>query len=325
MVVSPQDLLEMYRWMVLTRRLEEKICELWTERNAPERQHASIGQEAIGVGACYGLRPTDVIIPSLRTRAAFLVKGVHPRTILAAFLGKTTLQTRGKQTSHHLGDLDIGLISGSGLVGDSIPVAVGAALACKRQGTDRVVEVFFGDAASNRGDFHEGLNLAAIWQAPVIFICENNQYGWSLPVSKQMAIDNIADRAVAYGFPGVVVDGNDVIDMYEKTQTAIQRARAGDGPTLLECKTYRWRGHSEREAMEYRPPEEVEAWKAKCPIERLTQRLMDEGALTESRIEQIDQEVLDEIQTALEYADQAAFPEPQETVEDVYAPFEVEA
>jgi pyruvate dehydrogenase E1 component alpha subunit len=224
-----------------------------------------------------------------------------------------------------LGDLDIGIISGSGLVGDSIPVAVGAALACQCQGTDRVVEVFFGDAASNRGDFHEGLNLAAVWKAPIIFICENNHYGWSLHISKQMAIDDIADRAQGYGFPGVVVDGNDVIDVYEKTQTAIQRARAGEGPTLLECKTYRWRGHSEREAMEYRPPEEIEAWKAKCPIKRLSRKLMDDGALTEAEIEQIDQEVLEEIQAAVEYAEQAPLPEPHETLEDVYAPYEVEA
>lgn len=324
MSVSTQDMIKMYRWMVLTRRFEEKVCELWVKRNAPERQHASIGQEAIGVGVCYGLRMDDFIIPSLRTRAAFLVKGIPLKTILAAFLGKTTPQTGGKQTSHHIGDLDIGVISGSGLVGDTIPIAVGGALACKRQRTDRVVVVFFGDAATNRGDFHEGLNLAAVWKAPVIFVCENNQYGWTLPVSKHMAIDNIADRAQSYGFPGFVVDGNNVIDVFEQTQVALQRARAGDGPTLLECKTYRWRGHSEREVMEYRPAEEIEFWKQKCPIRRLEQKLIADGVLDETQIDQIEHEISEEIRVALEYADQAPFPEPQELLEGVYAPFESE-
>ena len=324
MTVSTQDRLKMYRWMVLTRCLEEKICELLVKRNAPERQHASVGQEAIGVGVCYGLRTDDFIMPSLRTRAAFLVKGIPMKDILAAFLGKTTPQTGGKQTSHHMGDLDIGVISGSGLVGDNIPIAVGGALACKRQRTDRVVVVFFGDAATNRGDFHEGLNLAAVWKAPIIFVCENNLYGWTIPVSKHVAIDNLADRAQSYGFPGVVVDGNDVIDVYEKTRDALERARTGDGPTLLECKTYRWRGHSEREVMEYRPAEEIESWKQKCPIRRLAHKLITDGVLDETQIGQIEQEISQEIQIALDYADQMPFPEPQELLEGVYAPFESE-
>lgn len=324
MINDAQDLLNMYRWMVLTRRFEEKICELWVERNAPERQHASIGQEAIGVGVCYGLRSDDFILPSLRTRAAFLVKGISMGTILAAFLGKTTPQTGGKQTSHHLGDLEIGIISGSGLIGDSIPIAVGGGFACKSRGTDQVVVVFFGDAAANRGDFHEGLNLAAVWEVPVIFVCENNQYGWSMPISKHMVIENIADRAQSYGFPGFVVDGNDVIDVYKKTQAAIKRAREGEGPTLLECKTYRWRGHSEREAMEYRSPEEIEAWKSNCPIQKLENNLITDGVLSKTRIDHIEQEIRMEINAAIEYADQASFPEIHELVEDVYAPFKGE-
>jgi len=323
MDLQRDDLLSIYRWLVLTRKLEEQICDLWAQRNAPERQHASVGQEAIGVGACYGLRPSDVIIPSLRTRAAYLVKGVKPETILAVFLGKTTPQAKGKQTSHHLGDLSIGLMSGSGLVGDSIPVAVGAALAAKYTKSDRVVEVFFGDAASNRGDFHEALNLAAIWKAPVIFICENNQYAWSLHISKHMAIANIADRAASYGFPGVVVDGNDVLDVYHKTQAAVERARNGEGPTLLECKTYRWRGHSEREAMVYRPPEEVAAWMEKDPIKRLRTELIHQGILSDALITSIDKEIDDQLQNALEIADQAPLPDPNTLLDDVYAPFEL--
>ncbi len=321
MNLPDSDLINIYRWLVLTRKLEQMLCDLWTQRNAPERQHASIGQEAIGVGACYGLKPTDVIIPSLRTRAAFLVKGVKPETILSAFLGKTTQQTKGKQTSHHIGDLSIGLISGSGLVGASIPVAVGAALACKYSKSNRVVEVFFGDAASNRGDFHEALNLAAIWKAPIIFICENNLYGWSMNISRHMLIENIADRAISYGFPGFVVDGNDVIDVYEKTQDAIKRARSGQGPTLLECKTYRWRGHSEREAMEYRPAEEILAWKGKCPIKKFQKDLIGLGILDEALILKINRDIDDELIAALKAADQAPLPDPNTLLDDVYTPF----
>jgi len=324
MSLTIQDELQMYWWMLLTRRLEEKICELWIKHNAPERQHASIGQEAIGVGTVYGLRQDDYIIPSLRTRAAFLVKGIPIKIILSAFLGKTTPQSGGKQTSHHIGDLNLGVISGSGLVGDTIPIAVGAALACKKKNTDSVVVVFFGDAASNRGDFHEGLNLAAVWKAPVIFVCENNLYGWTMPVSKHVAIKDLAIRAQSYGFPGYVVDGNDVLDVYKNVQVAIERARKGEGPTLLECKTYRWRGHSEREAMEYRPIEEVNFWKQKCPIERLAKRLILNGGLTKPKIKQIEEEIKVEIENSLDYANQASFPKPEELINGVYAPFECE-
>ena len=320
MIVSDDDLIKMYRWMVLTRVFDQRVCDLQSQRGIPELQHASIGQEAVGVGTCYGLRPDDLILPSLRSRAAFLVKGIEPKRVMAAMYGKATGAGRGKQTSHHMGDTQLGVIAGSGVVGGSIPIAVGVALACKLRHTDRVTLVFFGDGASNRGDFHESLNLAAVYQLPILFVCENNQYAMSMPVERHLPIKDIADRASSYGMPGVVVDGNDVVAVYQATQEAITRARAGGGPTLLECKTYRWRGHSERDVNQvYRSKEEVEQWKKRCPIKRLRGDLLTRGVVSEALMEEIDREAAETVDRAVEFAEQSPFPSPEEALNNVYA------
>ncbi len=322
MAFNNDDLIAMYRWMVLTRCFEQRVCELQVQRNLPELQHASIGQEAVGVGACYGLRADDIVIPSLRTRAAFLLKGVTPARAMAAMYGKATGAARGKETSHHMGDKTLGLVAGSGIVGGSIAVAVGTALACKMRSTSRVTLCFFGDGASNRGDFHEALNLAAVLNVPVVFICENNQYAMSSPAAVYIPIPNVADRAKSYGMPGVVVDGNDVIVVHEAVQQAVARARKGEGPTLIECKTYRWRGHSERDLKQgggYRSPEEIELWKSRCPIKRLREQLLSKGLLDERLADEIDREVSDTVEKAVEFAEQSPFPAPEEALENVYA------
>jgi TPP-dependent pyruvate/acetoin dehydrogenase alpha subunit len=322
MALTDGDLITMYRWMVLTRCFEQRACDLQYQRNLPELEHASIGQEAIGVGACYGLRPDDIVVPSLRTRAAFLVRGVTPERAMAAIYGKATGAARGKETSHHMGDKTIGLVAGSGVVGGSIAVAVGTALACKLQGTSRVTLCFFGDGASNRGDFHESLNLAAVQKVPAVFICENNLYALSTPASYHLPIPNVADRGASYGIPGVVADGNDVLAVHAAVQQAVARARAQEGPSLIECKTYRWRGHSERDLKQgsyYRTNEEVEQWKARCPIKRLREQLVSKGALDDASVRLIDEEINQVVEKAVAFAEQSPYPAPEEALENVYA------
>ena len=322
MTLKDDDLMQMYRWMVLTRWFEQRACDLQYQRNLPELEHASIGQEAIGVGACYGLHPDDIVVPSLRTRAAFLVRGVTPERAMAAIYGKATGAARGKETSHHMGDKTLGLVAGSGVVGGSIAVAVGTALACKLLNTSRVTLCFFGDGASNRGDFHESLNLAAVQKVPAIFICENNQYALSTPISYHLPIANVADRAASYGIPGAVVDGNDVVAVHVAVQQAVARARKQGGPSLLECKTYRWRGHSERDLKQgsyYRTNEEVEQWKERCPIKRLREQLLSTGVLSDATVRLIDEEMIEVVDKAVAFAEQSPYPAPEEALEHVYA------
>ena len=241
---------------------------------------------------------------------------------MAACYGKATGTARGKETSHHMGDKTLGLVAGSGVVGGSIAVAVGTALACKLLDTSRVTLCFFGDGASNRGDFHESLNLAAIQKLPVVFICENNLYALSTPASYHLPIANVADRAGSYGIPGIVVDGNDVVAVYEAVQQAVTRARNQDGPSLIECKTYRWRGHSERDLKQgsyYRTSEEVEQWKARCPIKRLREQLLSGGALSEATVRLIEEEMTQVVDKAVEFAERSLYPAPEEALQNVYA------
>ncbi len=320
MDLNDDDLIKMYRWMVLTRTFDQRVCDLQHQRGIPELQHASIGQEAVGVGACYGLRPDDVILPSLRTRAAFLLKGISPERQMAAMYGKASGAGRGKETSHHMGDRELGVVAGSGVVGGSIPVGVGVALAFKLQNSDRVCLTFFGDGASNRGDFHESANLASVYKLPVVFVCENNLYALSMAIGRHLPVPNVADRAAAYGMPGVTVDGNDVVAVHEAVQEAITRARAGEGPTLVECKTYRWRGHSERDVNQvYRTKEEVEQFKAFCPIKRLREQLASRGVLKAGLLDEIDAEVARVVDHAIEFAEQSPYPSPEEALNNVYA------
>ena len=322
MELSDKDLLEMHRLLVLTRRFEENAC-LWKRRDdILEIPHSSIGQEAIAIGACYGLRTDDWVMPSLRTRGAFFARGADLKDVLATMCAKKNGYSGGRETSHHAGIPEIGILAGSGVVGASIAVAVGAALGLKYCQSDAIVMDFFGDGASCRGDFHEGLNLAGVQQLPIVFVCENNLYAMSVPHQSQMAIDDIAVRAQGYGFPGVVVNGNDVLAVHETVQEAVTRARRGEGPTLIECKTYRWRSHCEVPALEsepWRPQAEIDEWEQKDPLRRLEKLLLDRQLLTKEKIKAINAQIQDSLDEALAYSHSSPNPLPEEGIEGIYA------
>ena len=316
--LNSDDLIEMYRLMLLSRCFTERVLEWYREGRVAQGLHPSIGQEAVGVGACYGLRQGDWVLPSLRTSEAFWTRGVTVLQQLNAMMGNAASISAGKETSHHAGYPERGILAGTGVVGGSIPVAVGAALALRMQGTDNVMVCFFGDGAANRGDFHEGLNLAAILKVPVVFICENNLYAQMVPASVAMAIEDIADRATGYGLPGRVVDGQDVLAVYEATQMAVSQARRGDGSTLLECKTYRFKPHYPI-FEENRPSEEIEHWLKRDPITMLGVRLTEEGHLSDEAIEAMEQAIQRELTEGIAQAEATPPPDPEEVFNQVCA------
>ena len=319
--LAEKDLIQMYRWMVLTRAFEDRICDLWGKGGVMELPHGSQGQEAIAVGACYGLRQEDQVLPSLRTRGALLVKGISARVQMAGVYAKATGAARGKATTHHMGDAERGVLLGSGIVGASITVAVGAALAFKLQRKDNIVVDFFGDGAAQRGDFHEGLNFAGVFKLPIVFILENNGFAEYTPLSKHFAGSDFACRAQGYGFPGMCLDGNDIFAVYEAVQAAAARARVGQGPTLLECMTYRYRSHCEVQPPEaFRDIAEIEQWRAKDPIPRMRAHLTQRRILTDDLVRKIDAEVAAAIDDAVKYAEESPPPAPEELYKDVYAP-----
>jgi 2-oxoisovalerate dehydrogenase E1 component len=307
--------------MLLARRFDEKLIELY-EAGGPvvELPHSHIGQEAIGVGACYGLRCDDYVLPSLRTRPALLVRGVPAKIMMAGILGKETGPAKAKVTTHHLGDHDHGIVGTTGLIGGHIAAASGVALACKLKKSSSVVLCFFGDGASSQGDFHEASNFAAVKKLPLIQIIEHNMYAMWTRSSNTIPIENLSTRAVAYGFPGVTVDGNDVLAVHNEVQKAIERARAGEGPTLVECKTYRYRSHTERKGIkERRDAEELERWKQKDPILQFRKHLLKIGIL-DDELEKVSIDVNAEMDEAVKFAEQSPFPKPDEVLEDVYGP-----
>jgi TPP-dependent pyruvate/acetoin dehydrogenase alpha subunit len=240
--------------------------------------------------------------------------------MMAGAFAKVTGSGRGKNTSHHLGDRKLGVIAGSGIVGGHLALGVGTALAAKLRKQDYVTVVYFGDGATNRGDFHESLNLAAIWKLPVVFVCENNLYAISTPCSLHLPIENVAERGASYGMPGVVVDGNDVLAVYEAAQKAYDRARKGEGPTLLECKTYRWRGHSERDPRDSRPKEEIAAWKERCPIKRFREYLLSKKIASQTELAKIEESVKAEVVDAIKFAEESPYPPAEEALLNAYAP-----
>ncbi len=319
--LEPRDLLEMYRLLVRTREFEDRLCALWGHGGVVELPHGSQGQEAIAIGACYGLRQHDQVMPSLRTRGAFISKGIPTTLQMAGIYGKVDGPAQGKSTTHHMADPELGVLLGSGLIGSDIPVAVGAALAFKLQKKDDVVVNFFGDGAAQRGDFHEGLNFAAVFKLPIIFVLENNGVAEYTPLNKHFVGTNFACRAEGYGFPGVEVDGNDILAVYEAVQEAIVRARAGQGPTLIECVTYRMRSHCEARSPEYlRDPAELVAWQEKDPVLRFEKYLVERGILDESIKDKYAAEAKAELDTAIRYAEQSPFPPIEILTEGAYAP-----
>ncbi|MGB9713591.1 MAG: pyruvate dehydrogenase (acetyl-transferring) E1 component subunit alpha [Candidatus Bathyarchaeales archaeon] len=309
----------MFRKMLEIRFFEEKVFELYAQNLVPGTIHLYAGEEAVAVGVCSNLRKDDYITSTHRGHGHCLAKGADPKRVMAEILGKKTGYCKGKGGSMHIADFSIGMLGATAVVGAGIPIAVGAGLSIKLRGTDHVVACFFGEGASNQGTFHEGINMAAIWNLPAIFVCENNLYAMGTRQSMVMKIENIADRAVAYGIPGKVVDGNDIYAVYEVSREAVERARKGEGPTLIECKTYRHKGHSRVDPARYRPKEEVEAWLAKDPIRRFKERLLQTKMLTEAEIAKIESETSATIEEAVKFAKESPFPAPEEALEDVYA------
>lgn len=306
--LKQDDFLAAYRWMYLSRRTEEAMVELHRHTPVTELPHAGIGQEATMVGSCFNLRRTDQVMPAHRSRGVFLAKGISSRHMMAGAYGKDIPYVRGKNTSHHLGSVELGVVTGTGCIGSQFPLAVGFALGMKMQGRDDVMVVYCGDGATNRGDFHESLNLASIYDLPVVFLVENNQYAISTPVAKSMRVKDISTRAIGYGMPGVTVDGNDFCAVYEVAQRAVERARQGLGPTLVECKTYRHKAHSERDPRDLRPPDEIREWLEKDPIPRMRNYLLENGYATRERIDEIDKSVAVEVEDAVEYAKTCPYP-----------------
>jgi len=315
--------LEMLRRMLRIRRFEEQVVRLVERGEIVGAAHSYIGEEAVAVGACLALREDDYMTGNHRSHGHPIAKGGQVQKAMAELFGKRTGLCKGKGGSMHLADFSVGILGESGILGSSIPTAVGAALGSKLQGTDRVAVAFFGDGASNEGAFHESINLAAIWKLPVIFLCENNQYAVTSSFKVMVATENIADRAVAYNIPGVLVDGQDVIAMHEVVSQAVARARAGQGPSLIEGRTYRYFDHSlglgRIVRAPYRTDEEVELWKQRDPITIHTALLLSQGMATQAEIEQMDAQVTQEIEEAVEFARQSPYPDPAELFEDMFA------
>ncbi len=316
-------MLDLYKKMVEIRLFEERIQDLYARGLVPGSVHLYIGQEAIATGVCANLRKEDYITSTHRGHGHLIAKGADLKLMMAELFGKKTGYCKGKGGSMHIADPERGILGSNGIAGGGIPLAVGAGLSIKMRGTDQVAVCFFGDGASNNGTFHESLNFASVHRLPVIFVCENNLYGISVSQKQHQAIQDISIRSIAYHMPGVTIDGNDVLIVYQTAKKAIEQARTGKGPTLIECKTYRWRGHYEgdpNQGRRYRSLEEIQAWMRKCPIKGFEKKLIGQKILNKEKIKQVREEIGKKIDEAVEFARQSPFPDPKEILEDVYVP-----
>ncbi len=320
MDVSRDRLLLMYERMLKIRHFETKVGELYATGDMPGFVHLYLGEEAVAVGACAALNDDDYITSTHRGHGHIIAKGGELKYMMAELYGKITGYNKGKGGSMHIAAPQLGILGADGIVGGGIPIATGAGLSSKLQKSNRVTVCFFGDGASNQGTFHESINIAAAFDLPVVYVCENNQYGvGTLQCPMVRRIENIADRAVAYGIPGIIVDGNDVLAVHRAAREAVERARSGEGPTLIECKTYRWRPHFEGEPDTYRDPAVVKEWIAREPIGRFKSSLLQEGALTEEEAQAIEQRVIEELDEAVRFAYDSPVPDVSEALTDVYA------
>lgn len=321
---------KMYRDMLRLRRFEENVKDLFAANELPGFVHLYIGEEAIAVGACSATTKEDYLTSTHRGHGHVLAKGADPGRMFAELYGKATGYNKAKGGSMHLAAPELGILGANGIVGAGMPLATGAALTAKLTGNGRVAMSFFGDGGSNQGTFHESVNIAAAYSLPCIYICENNMYAGGVKqyfdgefvndgMDYPRKVKDVADRAKGYDIPGVVVDGNDVEAVYNAVKKAADRARAGKGPTLIECKTYRWRTHFEGEPDSYRTPAELQAWKDKCPVKCYGEKLVAEKVLTEDDLKRIAAEVEDEMNRAIDYARKSPLPEPTDALQDVYA------
>jgi TPP-dependent pyruvate/acetoin dehydrogenase alpha subunit len=317
--LAPEQLLEMFYWLKLIRAFDERLSILVRQGKVRSGVYTGIGQEAIIVGTCYGLRPADYICPLHRDLGSFLMKGVEPRTMMSQMFAKASGLSKGRDSALHSSVRDLGIFGNTSMLGANLPVAAGIALTFQFERTDNVVIAYFGEGASNTGDFHEALNFAGVHHLPIVFVCENNQYAYSVPIEKAMAIDDVAVRAEGYGFDGVAINGNDVLAVYQATQGALARARSDHGPTLVECKTYRWHGHSEHDKAFYRTKEELAMWKSRDPLPTFTTYLKAMQVLTDGQQKDIETRVTATIDDAVDFAMTAPDPDPRDATTDLYA------
>jgi len=309
----------MLREMYVIRFFEEMVDDLFARGLVHGTMHLSVGQEASAVGSISALNHHDYILSTHRGHGHCIAKGADLNLMMAEFLGKETGYCRGRGGSMHIADMEGRNLGANGVVGGGIPLAVGVGLTLQMRRTDEIVMGFFGDGAANQGSFHEALNMAAIWSLPVVYVCENNQYGMSMSTTRAFKIEHIAQRAASYGMPGVTVDGNDVLAVYDAASEAVSRARAGDGPTLVECLTYRWKGHSKSDQELYRTKEEIETWKNRDPIRRFRGLLVDEGVISREEDAEIEEAATRIIDEALEFAQASPEPALDTILEGVYA------
>jgi pyruvate dehydrogenase E1 component alpha subunit len=310
--------LKIYTTMNRIRQFEDRALKLFESNLLRGSVHLYVGEEAIAATVCSQLRDIDYITSTHRGHGHCIAKGAELGRAMAELMGKATGYCKGRGGSMHIADLTKGNLGANAIVGGGIPIAVGAALSAKMRGTDQVAVAFFGDGASNQGVFHEGINLAAVWKLPVIFVCENNGFGISVPVAQSTSVKDIGVRGTAYNIPGITVDGNDVSAIDEVVEKAIARARAGEGPTLIECKTYRWYGHWTGDPQVYRTREEVNAWKEKDPIKRFRAYMLENGMAEAGELDMIEAEAVASVEQAVQFAIESPEPDPAMVMEDVF-------
>jgi pyruvate dehydrogenase E1 component alpha subunit len=319
MNIPKSKLINMYEKMVQIRLFEEKIIKLIGIGQPLGMAHLYIGEEAVAVGVCSNFLDDDYIVSTHRGHGHCIAKGVNIKYMMAELFQKKTGTNKGKGGSMHIADFTVGMLGACGIVGGGIPIATGSGLSIKLRETNQVAAAFFGDGATNQGTFHESLNMASIWKLPVLYICENNLYGMFTPASYALSVQDVSKKAEAYGMPGVTVNGMDVIDVYEVTNQAVKRARNGLGPTLIECKTYRYYEHygSSTDSF-YRTKEECEKWKQRDPIKNFRIRLINDGVLTEDKLYGIEEKVNAEIEEAVKFAEESPNPNPEDALEDLF-------
>jgi len=316
--INKEKAFEIYRTMVRIRKFDTVVIQLYADGEIPGFMHLYIGEEAVAAGVCAALRKTDYITSTHRGHGHCIAKGGHLDYMMAELFGRKTGYCKGKGGSMHIADLDIGILGANGIVSGGIPTAVGAGVGIQYKNEDNVSVAFFGDGATNVGQFHEACNLASTWDLPVIFVCENNQYAQTTPLAEHQKIKDVASRALAYDMKSMIVDGNNVVEVYQKISEAVQRARQGGGPTFVECKTYRWRGHWEGDPQPYRTQKEVAVWKKKCPIGRFRKFVTENNLIKPEDLDEIEKKVDIELKKAIDFARESPHPAPEEALEDVY-------
>ena len=319
MAISKEQMKDMYVKMRRIRDFESTAARLFAEGKIPGFVHLYLGEEAIAPAVCECLRDDDFITSTHRGHGHIIAKGGDLNLMMAELFGRATGYCKGKGGSMHIADRDKGILGANGIVGAGHCISCGAGLSAKIRGTDQVCVCFFGDGSTNQGTFHESLNMASIWKLPIIFVCENNHYGISMSQDRHQAIKDVADRGAAYNIPGIAVDGNDPLAVYEAAHEAVARARAGKGPTLIECKTYRQHGHFEGDPAIYKPKEEQEAWMEKDPMPRYAKFLVENGVMTQAEVDAVDAQVAKEIDDAIAFADAQPIPAVETAVVDVYS------